>query len=55
MFRWQVSGRFNLASSFTLYKANTSATIRETIIPSAWDNRFILNMSGTYNLPKRWL
>ncbi len=23
-------------------------------IPSAWDNRFILNMSGTYNLPRRW-
>ena len=23
-------------------------------VPSAWDNRFILNMSGTYNFPKHW-
>lgn len=54
MFRWQVSGRFNLVSSFTLYKSEYRNRSESEYIPSAWDNRFILNMSGTYNLPKRW-
>lgn len=54
MFRWQVSGRFNLVSSFTLYKSEYRNRSETEYIPSAWDNRFILNMSGTYNLPKRW-
>jgi len=54
MFRWQVSGRFNLVSSFTLYKSEYRNHSGDDYIPSAWDNRFILNMSGTYNLPKRW-
>ena len=54
MFRWQVSGRFNLVSSFTLYKSEYRHHSGDDYIPSAWDNRFILNMSGTYNLPKRW-
>lgn len=54
MFRWQVSGRFNLVSFFTLYKSEYRNHSGDKYIPSAWDNRFILNMSGTYNLPKRW-
>ena len=54
MFRWQISGRFNLVSSFTLYKSEYRNHSGDDYIPSAWDNRFILNMSGTYNLPKRW-
>lgn len=54
MFRWQVSGKFNLVSSFTLYKSEYRNRPADDYIPSAWDNRFILNMSGTYNLPKRW-
>ena len=54
MFRWQVSGKFNLVSSFTLYKSEYRNHSEDDYIPSAWDNRFILNMSGTYNLPKRW-
>ena len=54
MFRWKVSGRFNLVSSFTLYKSEYRNHSGDDYIPSAWDNRFILNMSGTYNLPKRW-
>ena len=46
MFRWQVSGRFNLVSSFTLYKSEYRNHSGDDYIPSAWDNRFIL--------PKRW-
>lgn len=54
MFRWQVSGKFNLVSSFTLYRSEYRTDSEAEYISSAWDNRFILNMSGTYNLPKRW-
>lgn len=54
MLRWQVSGKFNFVSSFTLYKSEYRNYSEAGYIPSAWDNRFILNMSGTYNLPKRW-
>lgn len=54
MLRWQVSGKFNFVSSFTLYKSEYRNHSEAGYIPSAWDNRFILNMSGTYNLPKRW-
>ena len=54
MFRWQVSGKFNIVSSFTLYRSEYRNNSEAEYISSAWDNRFILNMSGTYNLPKRW-
>lgn len=54
MFRWQASGRFNLVSSFTLYRSEYRNRSESEYISSAWDNRFILNMSGTYNLPRRW-
>lgn len=54
MFRWQASGKFNLVASFTLYRSEYRNRSEAEFIPSAWDNRFILNMSGTYNLPRRW-
>ena len=54
MFRWQVPGRFNVVSSFTLFKSEYRNGQNDAYIPSAWDNRFILNLSGTYNLPRRW-
>lgn len=54
MFRWQASGKFNLVASCTLFRSEYRNHSKDSFIPSAWDNRFILNMSGTYNLPKRW-
>ena len=45
---------YGLETSFTLYKSEYRNHSGDDYIPSAWDNRFILNMSGTYNLPKRW-
>ncbi len=54
MFRWQASGKFNLVSSFTLFRSEYRNRSETEYISSAWDNRFILNMSGTYNLPRRW-
>ncbi len=52
--RWTVPGRLNLTGSFTWYKSEYRANAHAAYIPSAWDNRYILNMSGTYSLPKNW-
>ncbi|WP_181983220.1 TonB-dependent receptor [Bacteroides oleiciplenus] len=62
MLRWQMPGRFNFVSSLTIFRSeyrngndDNSDTLSDTkYISSAWDNRFILNVSGTYNLPHRW-
>lgn len=62
MLRWQMPGRFNFVSSLTIFRSeyrngngDNSDNLSETkYISSAWDNRFILNVSGTYNLPRRW-
>ena len=48
MLRWQIPERFNFVSSLTVFRSEYND------IASAWDNRFILNVSGTYNLPRRW-
>ena len=52
--RWQKPGKFNAVSSFTLYKSEYRNNPQSPYIASAWDNRFILNLSGTYELPRRW-
>ena len=63
MLRWQIPGRFNFVSSLTVLRSeyrNGNGGCDDNIpsgskyISSAWDNRFILNVSGTYNLPRRW-
>lgn len=61
MLRWQIPGRFSFVSSFTVFRSeyrngngDDSLLPATKYIASAWDNRFILNVSGTYNLPRRW-
>ncbi len=52
--RWTLPERLNLTGSFTWYRSEYRADRHSPYIPSAWDNRFILNMSGTYDLPHKW-
>lgn len=52
--RWTLPDRLYLTGSFTWYKSEYRANGHSPYIASAWDNRFILNTSGTYNLPRRW-
>lgn len=54
MFRWQIPGKLNLVSAFTLYRSEFRNNDNSSYIASSWDNRFILNVSGTYNLPHQW-
>lgn len=54
MFKWLLTQKLNLSASLTAFKSEFKAGEDEKYIPSAWDNRFILNASGTYNFPKQW-
>ena len=54
LMRWTLPERLNLTGSFTWYRSEYRADRHAPYVPSAWDNRFILNMSGTYDLPRRW-
>lgn len=52
--RWFIAKKLNLSSSFTLFKSEYRNNKESKYIASAWDNRYIFNLSGTYNLPKNW-
>ena len=54
MFKWLLTQKLNLSSSLTIFKSEFKDGEQGRYVPSAWDNRFILNMSGTYNFPKHW-
>lgn len=52
--RWIVAGKLNMLGSATIFRSLYRGNENEAYLPSAWDNRFILNCSGTYNLPRQW-
>lgn len=54
MARWQIPGKVNIVGSLTYYRSQYRNDSSASYISSAWDNRFILNMSGTYDLPRHW-
>ena len=43
--RWTLPDRLNLTGSFTWYRSEYRADRHSAYVPSAWDNRWILNMS----------
>ena len=54
MVRWQIPDRLHVVGSVTVYRSEYRSGRRARYIASAWDNRFVLNLSGTYELPKAW-
>ncbi len=54
LLKWLFAKKLNLASSFTLFKSEYRTDKESEYIASAWDNRFIFNLRGTYNLPRHW-
>lgn len=53
LLKWIIAGKLNMASSFTLFKSEYKDG-NKGYIASAWDNRYIFNLSGTYNFPRHW-
>lgn len=52
--KWLVPDRLSLVGSATLYKSEYRSSSSAAYIASAWDNRFIINLSAVYDLPKYW-
>lgn len=51
--RWQIAGKLNLIGSATLYNSEYKDYGGE-YFPSAWDNKFIINLGATYNCKRNW-
>ena len=54
MARWQIPGWLNVVGSVTLYRSEFRNDRSAPWIASAWDNRFVVNVSGTYDFPRHW-
>ena len=54
MVRWFGSKRFNMLASYTFFRSQFKSPLTDRYISSAWDNRHLLTLSGTYKLPKHW-
>ena len=54
MARWQIPGKVNVVGSVTLYRSEYRNDTSAPWIASAWDNRFVVNLSGTYDFPRNW-
>ena len=54
MARWIIPDKLNIIGSATLYSSEYRSDKDSDYIPSAWDNRFIINLSAVYDLPKNW-
>jgi len=54
MARWVIPEKLNVIGSATLYKSEYRNDREDGYIPSAWDNRFIVNVSAVYDLPRNW-
>ena len=52
--KWQVPDRINASASLTLYQSEYRNDQHSPYLPSAWDNRYILNMSCVWDLPRQW-
>ena len=54
MLKWLIAARMNLSASFTVFKSEYRSSRETNYVASAWDNRFIFNLGGTYNFPRHW-
>ena len=54
MARWQILGRVNVVGSVTVFRSEYRNDRQAPWIASAWDNRFVVNVSGAYDLPRHW-
>lgn len=52
--KWLIPDKISLVGSATLYKSEYRSAADGEYIPSAWDNRYIVNLSAVYDLPRYW-
>ncbi len=54
MSRWQIPSKLSAVASLTLFRSEYRTSPSGKYTPSAWDNRFIINASASYNLSNNW-
>ena len=54
MARWMIPDKLNIVGSTTIYRSELRSDRESEYMPSSWDNRFIINLSAIYELPKNW-
>ncbi|MCM1150592.1 MAG: TonB-dependent receptor [Alistipes sp.] len=54
MVRWEIPGRLNAVGAFTWFRSEYRRDARSPYVASAWDNRFVANLSATYDFPRAW-
>ncbi len=54
MAKWIIAKKLTLGSSLTIYKSEYRNDSESPYIASVWDNRYIFNLRGTYNLKHQW-
>ncbi len=52
--KWLIPDKVTLVGSATLYRSEYRTDKDQDYIPSAWDNRFITNLSAVYEFPRYW-
>ena len=52
--KWLIPDKLSMVGSATLYKSEYKAGKDAEYIPSAWDNRFVVNLSAVYEFRKYW-
>lgn len=52
--RWQIPDRISLVGALTLFRSEYRSSRKAPYIASAWDNRFVANVSGTYDFSRGW-
>ena len=52
--KWQVPDKINASASLTLYQSEYRNNRESAYLPSAWDNKYIFNMSCVWDLPRQW-
>lgn len=52
--KWHVPDKINASACLTLYQSEYRNNPESPYLPSAWDNRYILNMSCIWDLPREW-
>lgn len=52
--KWIIAQKLNVSSALTIFKSKYRKDAISDYTVSSWDNRYIFNLGGTYNLPKAW-
>lgn len=52
--KWQIPDKINASASLTLYQSEYRNDKKSPYLPSAWDNKYIFNMSCIWDLPRQW-